>query len=257
MTVLRHVCGSFLPDGTLCQGRVLVDREIGALIQGDCENCGACFAFPIAKAHPRIRRERNLERAHLPAKFIDKRLKEDEHNRPVLEALRSWLASFDAGDLSSGLPGPALWGAAGRGKTHTLVALCRKLITEKDLTVAWFSARSLLRELQGFDADAKAAWEGAVAVDVLALDDLGAQRQTDWRLDQLADLVDERYQHERPVVLATNYPPSAWPDMLDARTASRLRGMTFPVELRGSDRRQLAFPRAPEPARNPSSEETT
>ena len=103
------------------------------------------------------------------------------------------------------------------------------------------AVRLLLRDLQRFDNDVVRgqAWERAVTVPVLALDDLGAERVTDWRLDQIADLVDERWQAERPIVVASNFPPKLWRDAVEERTASRLAGMTFPVELCGRDRRQL------------------
>ena len=261
MTVLHDVCGSFLPTGR-CQGRVLVSDELCSdrFIVGECESCGAEFAISTAKADPQVRRARLLERAGLPRRFVGVPFESDEHNKGALYQLRGFVADM-AGFLAERrkwerLPGrererkpapkcppaPALWGEQGRGKTHALVALCVRLIREADASVLWFSSRGLLRALQDFDGAARDAWQRALSVDVLALDDLGAQQQTDWRLDQLADLVDARYERDRPVLVATNFAPSMWPDMLDARTASRLRGMTFPVELRGRDRRQAALP---------------
>ena len=46
-------------------------------------------------------------------------------------------------------------------------------------------------------------------VDLLHIDDLGAQHTTPWRLEQLYSIVDARYQAGRPIVATTNLMPSA------------------------------------------------
>ena len=43
-------------------------------------------------------------------------------------------------------------------------------------------------------------------VDLLHLDDLGAERQTDWVLEQLYSLVNERWQDQRSILVTTNVP---------------------------------------------------
>ena len=43
-----------------------------------------------------------------------------------------------------------------------------------------------------------------MAVDLLHLDDLGAEKQTEWVLEQLYSLVNERYEEERSIVVTTN-----------------------------------------------------
>src|SRR5581483_7724920 len=131
---------------------------------------------------------------------------------------------------------PALYGGPGLGKSHLLVAVGERLVRDHDARVMFRSIARLLDELQdGFDRDRKdemaysPLWERALNVDVLALDDLGAERPTEWRTDRLARLVDERWERELPTIIATNYPPHMWDEAFDARTASRLRGMTVPV----------------------------
>ena len=43
-----------------------------------------------------------------------------------------------------------------------------------------------------------------VAVDLLHLEDLGAEKQTDWVLEQLYSLVNQRYEEQRSIVVTTN-----------------------------------------------------
>ena len=43
-------------------------------------------------------------------------------------------------------------------------------------------------------------------VDLLVLDDLGAEKQTEWVLEQLYSIVNERWQDRRSIVVTTNVP---------------------------------------------------
>jgi chromosomal replication initiation ATPase DnaA len=231
VTVLG-VCNAFIVDGR-CPGRIVEIEQVGALVHGECEQCGTLAAVPVYSTDPTARRKLRLERSGVPARFLGVPFKQDEHNRDALEKVRGWFAETEL------LPAPALWGLGGRGKSHLLAAICVRLINERDVAAMVTSTRSLLRDLQRFENETERgrSWAQATTIDVLLLDDLGAQQVTDWRHDQIADLIEERYAGERPIVVATNYPPSQWERVMDERSASRLRGMTFGVELRGPDRR--------------------
>lgn len=236
----------------------------GEFVEVEC-GCGYSAAAHRSRVDPETRKERRRDAAGFPAEFAGKPFHRDDDNRDAVVAASDWLGRYAAWraaraedpDCSVELPlSPALWGRHGRGKTHLLVRVGERLIDEADCTVLFRTARRLLRELQDFDRDggdrkhkgslADQAWERALRVDVLLLDDLGAQRATDWRADRLAELIDERHSQQLPIALTINMPPGAWEQPLDMRTASRLRGITFPVELDGDrDRRVTPLPSGP------------
>lgn len=224
-------CGAFT-ENSRCDGFVIAIEHVGSLIEGKCSKCGTWAAVPAAKVDPAISRQQKLQRAELPQKFFGIKFAETEDNRTALDHVRDWIASYH----SAKLPAPALWGLPGRGKSHLLTAIGARLIRERDQDVMFRDVRQLLRELQDWE-NAERTMARACSVDVLLLDDLGVEMATDWRKDQLADVIDSRYRLDKPIVVATNFTPSMWADAADERTASRLRGMTFPVELRGVDRR--------------------
>ena len=61
------------------------------------------------------------------------------------------------------------------------------------------------------------------AVDLLQLDDLGAEKRTDWVLEQLYSIVNERWQDERSIVVTTNITDmDELREQVGARTVSRL-----------------------------------
>lgn len=42
------VCGAFLADGR-CDGRLIVDRETGRMVEAVCSKCGDTAARPVAR----------------------------------------------------------------------------------------------------------------------------------------------------------------------------------------------------------------
>jgi NifB/MoaA-like Fe-S oxidoreductase len=69
----------------------------------------------------------------------------------------------------------------------------------------------LLAEIKRtFDRDASDTYLGffrrLCTVDILVLDDLGAEKQTEWVLEQLYSIVNERWQDRRSIVVTTNVP---------------------------------------------------
>lgn len=73
------------------------------------------------------------------------------------------------------------------------------------------------------------------AADVLVLDDLGSGRINDWQRECLMSVVDERWQHARPIVITSNMDDAV--GTLGERLASRLADNATVVELEGDDRR--------------------
>jgi DNA replication protein DnaC len=88
---------------------------------------------------------------------------------------------------------------------------------------------------------------------VLILDELGAQKPTDWVWDTVALILNTRYNDKRTTLITTNYPNAAAAlarssdkvireetlgDRIGERMRSRLAEMCVEVEMRGSDLRQ-------------------
>ena len=94
-----------------------------------------------------------------------------------------------------------------------------------------------------------AFFDRLVSVDLLHLDDLGAERSTDWVLEQLYAIVDRRYNDERSIVFTTNLEEPELTEQVGTRTVSRLVEMCDgnPLPLFGEDRRVEMAPGAGPP----------
>ena len=86
-------------------------------------------------------------------------------------------------------------------------------------------------------------------MDLLHIDDLGAENRTEWVLEQLYSIVNARYEAERAIVATTNLMPDELAEHLGARTVSRLVEICGdPIPLYGCDRRlehRAEFPELP------------
>ena len=75
-------------------------------------------------------------------------------------------------------------------------------------------------------------------MDLLHLDDVGAERSTDWVLEELYSIVNARYEDQRSMVITTNIlDREALCEQISERTVSRLTEMCDEVPLLGEDRR--------------------
>ena len=146
--------------------------------------------------------------------------------------------------------GRGLWfmGPPGTGKT-TLAMLVSKAVLEAGRTAAIYSLPRLLNEIrrtydEGSDSSYVDLLDRLAEVDLLHVDDLGAEKSSPWVLEQLYAIVNARYEGERSMVITTNLDRPALVDQITERTVSRLEEMCDVIPLHGADNRQVVGRRA-------------
>ncbi|WP_433078932.1 ATP-binding protein [Dactylosporangium sp. CA-052675] len=97
-----------------------------------------------------------------------------------------------------------LAGPSRTGKTTAAYAIANVVHNLRNWVIAW-TAADLSAALKP-DGD-PAAYDHAVACDLLVIDDLGRERVTDWWLEQLQRVVDARCGNERRLIITTNAAP--------------------------------------------------
>jgi DNA replication protein DnaC len=138
--------------------------------------------------------------------------------------------------------GRGLWfmGPVGTGKT-TLAMLVSKAALKAGRSVAIYSLPRLLNEIRDTHRAERShldLLDRLTAVDLLHVDDVGAERTTDWVLEELYSIVNARYEDERSMVVTTNIlDREALCEQITERTVSRLTEMCDEVPLIGHDRR--------------------
>ncbi|MDQ3103012.1 MAG: ATP-binding protein [Actinomycetota bacterium] len=246
-----------LPGGPLLRegGEVTVREVRAACAFGVCDGSG-WIVGPDDIAQPCECRKRRIERARSSGMqgSLPKRYRGVSFDRPPISdmALKPGLArtvaqirgicerideALDAGE------GAWLMGDVGTGKT-SLAMLVSKAALEDGHSVAIYSLPRLLARIRR-TYDTEAGEEGYLSffnrltsVDLLHLDDLGAEKRTDWVLEQLYAIVDRRYEEQRSMVLTTNLDVPALEEQIGKRTVSRLVEMCGdPLPLYGADER--------------------
>ena len=76
------------------------------------------------------------------------------------------------------------------------------------------------------DDEAKASINQLKEAALLVLDDLGAEKVTDWAREQIFIIINRRYESMLPTVITTNYTTAELVNRLGQRTVSRLVEMT-------------------------------
>jgi DNA replication protein DnaC len=138
--------------------------------------------------------------------------------------------------------GRGLWfmGTVGTGKT-TLAMLVSKAALEAGRSVAIYSLPRLLNEIRDTHRAERShvdLLDRLTAVDLLHVDDVGAERTTDWVLEELYSIVNARYEDKRSMVITTNIlDREALCEQISERTVSRLTEMCDELPLLGDDRR--------------------
>jgi DNA replication protein DnaC len=139
-------------------------------------------------------------------------------------------------------PGHGLWfmGPVGTGKT-TLAMLVSKAALSAGRSVAIYSLPRLLNEIRDTHRAERShvdLLDRLTAVDLLHIDDVGAERTTDWVLEELYSIVNARYEDKRSMVITTNIlDREALCEQISERTVSRLTEMCDELPLIGDDRR--------------------
>jgi DNA replication protein DnaC len=157
---------------------------------------------------------------------------------PIVAATRRYAATIED-QLAAGR---GLWfmGPPGTGKT-TLAMLVSQAALRAGRSVAIYSLPRLLNEIRDTHRAERShvdLLDRLTEVDLLHIDDVGAERTTDWVLEELYSIVNGRYQDERSIVITTNIlDRGALCEQITARTVSRLTEMCDELPLLGHDHR--------------------
>lgn len=148
-------------------------------------------------------------------------------------------------------------GNIGVGKTHLAVGVLRRLVEDEKVKGLFCDYRELLKKIQNSYNPKVQTTELELLrpvfdAELLVLDDLGAQKPSEWAWDTVALILNTRYNGKQRTIITTNYPNRlagggekteaeraaselTLGDRIGDRMRSRLAEMCIPIHIIGED----------------------
>lgn len=150
-----------------------------------------------------------------------------------LETCRRYVENWER--MRENNTGLLIWGDTGSGKTYAAASIVNALI-DRGVPCLMTSFPQILNG--GFDKGEMARRMGSY--DLVVIDDLGAERQSQYALETVYLMVDQRYKSGKPLIVTTNLTlreirqPG---DMAYRRIYDRILELCVPLAFRGASRR--------------------
>lgn len=236
---------------------------------GDPESCSV-LCYPWLKLHGDTGRDGILGLAQIPGAYrtslpssLPFRADNPEAAAIVDEYCSNVLDYVDQGIgfYFYSIPNAANPKGTGTGKTTALTAILNSYILERVVqhvkhereirrVPALFLKASQLQNIYGAqfrgpldmqqEASAKyyALKKLAIEVELLGIDDLAVRDASPAFMNEVCEIIDERWSERRAILASSNVPLSDVARALDERIASRIDGMTTGVSFAGKDHRK-------------------
>lgn len=190
-----------------------------------------------------LKRERERVQELFSFSLVDERFRESTFDNLIetpdnakgIRIAKNYVEHFDEMyRLGKGL---LLYGPTGTGKTFLADCIANALM-EKGVSVLVTSIIALTR---GMGEHLPSVLEKMSNARLLVLDDFGAERFTDFKSEQIFDVIDTRYSSKKPMIITTNYPLSELKkaeNIRQQRVNERILEVCHPVKMDGESWRK-------------------
>lgn len=164
--------------------------------------------------------------------------KDDRSNEKLSDIAMRYVDNFD--EMLSRGKGLLLYGTVGTGKTFMSSCIANALMDKGHPCLVTNFAR-LINTISGMYDGKQAYIDGLSRFDLLVIDDLYAERDTEYMGEMVQNIIDSRYRNGKPLIVTTNLSKEELMNPTDIRKKriySRLFEMCFPYEVKGVDRRK-------------------
>ena len=235
------------------QGRYFLgDREIKPLLLCDCMRAEEERIEKEKKAQQRRNIIENLRKSGIQ----DEKLLEcnfaadDTPNTKQAQAFRRYVAKWS--EIQEKNIGLLFFGTNGTGKSFYSGCIANAIIEQYICPVIVTTIPRILNQL--FDAQNKSEYISRLAnIPLLVIDDFGAERETEYALEQIFTIIDERYKSKKPLIISTNLTLEQLKnpeDLAHRRINDRILEVCVPFSFQGVSRREQKAKERKQAAKN-------
>lgn len=210
-------CGKHLPiiDYSVLYANIVYKNIATAYSRCTCEKAKEIWkAYDELKENQEIKdfyikqinklfKNNNLGKRQLNSTFENYKI--TDKNKTVYENIKKYTTKLIEGNIDKGL---FITGTYGVGKTFIASCIANELI-KNDIPVIFGTLIQLLDCIKNTYKDEEISDKEYIYlysnVDLLIIDDLGKEKTTEWVLEKLFLIVNNRYNNYLPIVITTNY----------------------------------------------------
>lgn len=176
--------------------------------------------------------------------FSDKQLMgwtfyNDNGSHPeVMKAARNYVDNFKT--FKEDGKGLLFYGDVGTGKTYVAAAIANALV-DKGVPVMMTNFARIANKLQESFDGRQTYLDNLNKFDLLVIDDLAAERKTEYMQEIVFNVVDARYRSGLPMIITTNLGIAAIKNATETaerRVFDRILEKCFPIEVKGKSHRR-------------------
>ena len=237
----------YYKDGVLVCGKCHTNKEKKIQLAGECVTV-RCICKCESEERERIQKQkdyeeemRRIERLKV-ASLMDAKLKsatlktftQIEDNQKLYTIVKNYVDNFETFYKSN--RGLLFWGTVGTGKSYAAACIANELLNRKT-PVVMTSFVKVLQVIQDNTENETEFVNRLCAARLLIIDDLGTERNTDYALEKVYNVIDSRYRTGKPLILTTNLnlqDMQMTQDIRYQRIYDRIFEMCHPVMVNGT-----------------------
>lgn len=161
----------------------------------------------------------------------------DNGRNPLISKAKTYVEKWS--DMLSKNIGLLLWGEVGTGKTYFAACIANALV-ENCVSVKMTNFSTILNDLF-YENDKNQYIDRLNNHSLLIIDDLGIERDTEYALEQVYNIIDARYKSNKPLIVTTNLTITEIKNPVDTahkRIYDRVLEMCVPIKFDGENFRQ-------------------
>lgn len=186
----------------------------------------------------RLRRKSLMDEMFRQSTF--EHAKVDEYNQKPMHIARRYTERFS--EMLEKNRGILFYGPPGTGKTYTAACIANALLDQgiPVMMTSFVKLNQIVTTSHSTDDD-ESVLDAMNRARLLIIDDLGAERDTDYSVERVYSFIDNRVRAKLPLILTTNLSLRQMQETTDLRYQriyDRVFQVCYPVEVTGTSRRK-------------------